>query len=108
MTETATNSVTRTYRSGDDSETDVSETVVMAVAEAAGVDPLDLDPLYTTVNPDALNNVFEPTVGSATPAMELNFSMAGCQVAVHGDGDVVVTPPQENSGQKAVVAPHGD
>ena len=103
MTQTTTDTVTSTYRSGD-----VSETVVMAVAEAKGVDPLDLDPLYTTVDPDALNEVFRPTVGSSTSTMQFRFSMAGCEVVVHGDGDVVVTPPTETDEQKAAVAIHGD
>lgn len=103
MTETTTETVTNTCRSGD-----VSETVVMAVAEAKDVDPVDLEPLYTTVDPDALNNVFRPTVGCSTSTMKLSFSMADCQVVVKGDGDVVVTPPEENDERTAAIASHGD
>ena len=108
MTETATDSVTRTYNTGDASETDVSQTVVMAVADAKGVDPLDLDPLYTAVDPDALNKMFRPVTGHASSEMNLSFSMADCQVDVHGDGDVVVTPQAARDERKAVVASHGD
>lgn len=103
MTETTTETVMNTCSSGD-----VSETVVMAVAEAKGVDPVELEPLYTSVDPDALNNVFRPTVGHSTSAMEFSFSMADCEVVVRGDGDVVVTPPAENDERTAAIASHGD
>ena len=103
MTDTASDEVRNVCRSGQ-----ISETVVTAVAEAKDVDPLDLDPLYTVVDPDALNSVFRPTTGSPPTSMELHFSMAGCQVVIHGDGEVVVTPPAENNESQTSVALHGD
>lgn len=101
MTDAASDSVTTVCRSGDP-----SETVVTAVAEAKGVDPLDLDPLYTVVDPDALNDMFRPTVGSTPSSVELQFSMAGCQVVVRGNGEVVVTPPAARDENTATIAPH--
>lgn len=86
----------------------LSETVITAIAEAKGVDPLDLEPLYTAVDPDALNEMFRPTIGSAPSALELRFSMADCQVVVHGDGEVVVTPPAETDDTPTIVAPRED
>lgn len=103
MTETASDEVRNVCRSGE-----VSETVVTAVAEAKGVDPLDLNPLYNVVDPDALNSMFRPTVGSPPSSMELQFSMAGCQVVVHGDGEVVVTTQTTNDEITATIAPHQD
>lgn len=89
-TDAQTGTVTNVCRSGD-----ISETVVLTVAEAVGVDPLELDPLYDIIDPDALNSLFRPSVGSPPTTMTLQFSMAGCDVEVHGDGEVIVTPATE-------------
>jgi hypothetical protein len=103
MNETATETVVNTCSSGD-----VSQTVVMAVAEAKGVDPVELEPLYTSVDPDALNNVFRPTVGDSTSSMRFCFSVADCDVVVQGDGDVLVTPAAENDERTPAIASQGD
>lgn len=99
----ANNEVRKVCRSGQ-----MSETVVTAVAEAKGVDPLDLDPLYTVIDPDALNRMFRPSVGSPPTSMELRFSMADCHVVVHGDGEVAVTQPSETEENPTPVAPRED
>jgi hypothetical protein len=71
---------------------DICTVVVDAVAEANGVHPLDLEPkLYDVIEPDALTDLCSPHA-SPPRSMEIRFSMAGCSVAVHGDGRVVVTP----------------
>jgi len=103
ITETGSDEVRSVCRGGE-----VSETVVIAVAEAKGVDPLDLDPLYTVVDPDALNSMFHPAVGSPPSSMKLCFSMAGCQVVIHGDGEVVVTPPTATDESTASLVSHQD
>lgn len=71
----------------------VSDTVISTVATAVGADPLDLEPLYSVVDPDALDSLFRSSMESPAAALELRFSMAGCQVTVHADGEVAVTPP---------------
>lgn len=62
--------------------------VVSAVAEASGLDMLELPPLYEAINPDALNELFtsrsEPAVG------EVSFEYAGYDVVVRGTGVVEV------------------
>ena len=95
MTTNAPESVTNVCRRGD-----ICETVVAAVAEATGVGPLELEPLYTVVDPDALNRLFAPSSSTRSPFVEIRFSMAGCEVVVHCDGEVVVTPsPTEGPGE---------
>lgn len=98
MTGVAAGSVTNVCRDGQ-----VSETVVTAVAQATGVDPLDLDPLYNVVDPDALNRIFDSTGTSSPASVELSFTMAGCQVVVRGDGEVVVTPGAEADESPTVI-----
>lgn len=72
--------------SGDDA---ISRQVIDAVADAKGVDPLDLPPLYDSVDPDALDAIF-PADGSGASITSLRFEVAGCEVLVRGSGDVVV------------------
>ena len=103
MTGTASGAVRNVCRNGQ-----ISETVVTAVAQAKGVDPLDLEPLYSVVDPDALNSMFGRSVGSPSSSLEINFSMAGCEVVVHGDGEVAVTPPAETDESPSTVAPRED
>lgn len=63
--------------------------VVMRVAEAVGVDPLDLDEkLHDCIDPDAL----EAVVGSMDLG-HVEFEMAGRRVHVMADGSVFVAEP---------------
>lgn len=67
----------------------VWETVVSAVAEATGRDPLSLDPIYDAVNVDALDALVSG-VGSEETLERLTFAYAGCDVTVTGNGEVRV------------------
>ena len=82
----------------------ISETVVSTVAEAKDVDPLELEPLYSVVDPDALNSMFSPSKGSPPTTMELSFSLADCEVTVRGDGEVAVRPPAEGEGTEILAS----
>jgi hypothetical protein len=75
----------------DDPEA-VSHAVVDAVASARDTDPLELSPLYDTVDPDALNRLFDDdhAATSSAPAC-VQFRMAECDVVVHRDGTVEAT-----------------
>jgi hypothetical protein len=89
--DTMTGTIGDTIRTNDSDEA-VSETVVNAVADAKGVDPLELDPLYDAVDPDALDSLFGHHAGAGSSSVELSFTMARCEVLVRGAGEVVVTP----------------
>lgn len=94
MTETASGEITTTCR-----DEQVSETVITAVAAVTDADPLEMEPLYETIDPDALDRLCRPS--DASPTLQLQFSLAGCRVEVRGDGTVTVTPPAtvERSGE---------
>lgn len=68
-----------------------SMAVVVAVAKAKGVDPLELEPLGNVIDPEALDKIFAETDDSR-PSGWLTFRMAGCEVTVTSDGELSVTP----------------
>lgn len=61
----------------------VSTRVVEAVADRAGVDPLELrPPLYDVVDPEAIDALFEPT-GSGSPRRgRLEFTYHGYRITL--------------------------
>jgi len=64
-------------------------TVADALGEALDADPMAVDPLYHSIDPDALDSLF---VGRTDPAAaELTFVHEGCSVTVRGDGEVRAT-----------------
>lgn len=70
----------------------VSQTVVAAVADLVDAKPGALDPLYYTVDPEALNALFESNaVDSGHALPRVTFTYEGCDVEVAGDGTVTVS-----------------
>lgn len=80
----------------DDRGTDVSGRVIEEVADKLDTDPLELDPLYETIDPDALNQLFQ-TQEVANHVDCVEFTLAGCHVAVYGTGTIDVTAPEPPS-----------
>jgi len=71
-----------------DADTSTTEAVVYAVAEALDADPLDLEPMHDTVDPDALDALFR----DADDSTLISFSYAGCDVSISGARRVVAVP----------------
>ncbi|MEF8808365.1 HalOD1 output domain-containing protein [Natronomonas sp.] len=71
----------------------VPERVVLAVAEANDVSPMEVSPpLYETVDPDALESLIEQT---SDRSFQVSFEFHGCHVTVHGNGDVAASNPAD-------------
>lgn len=67
----------------------VTGAVVTAVADLTDSEPEDLEPLFATIDPDALEALFEPTRDGVTRSPErVTFTYSGCEVVVSGDGTV--------------------
>ncbi|AEH38881.1 HalOD1 output domain-containing protein [Halopiger xanaduensis] len=65
--------------------------IVEAVATVTGEDPIDMPPLFDTINPEALNRLVAPS----TPRdqhVEISFEYQDCQITVSSRGDTVVVP----------------
>lgn len=72
-------------------ERSVSRTVVEAVAEAEGVDPLEItSSLYEVIDPDALDRIFDATPTAGRMEGRVTFRYSGYEVTVCGDGYVSV------------------
>jgi hypothetical protein len=73
--------------------------IVTAVAEARGVDPLELDErLFDVVDPDALGDIFaDRPSGAERRGGQVTFRLARCYVTIDGDRRVSVRPPEDVS-----------
>lgn len=84
---------TRTAVTG---ETNVSQSVVEAIAEAEGTDPRELTPpLYDVIDPDALDSVFTATPTEGRTEGKVTFPYRGYEVTVYGGGSVSVEARNE-------------
>jgi len=65
--------------------------VVRTIAVALGCEPTALEPLYESVDPDALDRLLQPSGSSAAPGdLTVTFAVADRQVTVRSSGDVIV------------------
>ncbi|WP_049916866.1 HalOD1 output domain-containing protein [Halogeometricum pallidum] len=60
----------------------VTETVIAAVAEANGIEPTDLDPLFDVIDPDALNDIYRTKWAQSPRSLTVEFQYEGCTVVV--------------------------
>ncbi|WP_265108008.1 HalOD1 output domain-containing protein [Halosolutus halophilus] len=58
--------------------------VVMMVADAKDVDPIDLDSLFEVVDPDALNALVSRSEGT----VQIEFEYEGYVITVRSDGHI--------------------
>jgi hypothetical protein len=79
-------------------ETTISDRVIDRLAERTNTDPIELEPLFGRVDPDALDSLFSDGAGSIVRTEgQLSFPMAGCEVTVTADGGVDVVPQGDNA-----------
>lgn len=75
-----------------------SRRVIEAVSEATGKDPVDMQPLYEAIDPDALDQLFHSNTTRSPRATDgyVAFQFEGRTVTVHGDGQVIVSSASAN------------
>ena len=79
---------TETNGPGAGTDAPVSLRVIDALAAAERIDPTELDrPLYRTVDPEALDRLFESAVDGT---LNVSFDYEGHSVTVRDDGVVTV------------------
>jgi len=78
-----------------------STAVVGAVSTVADRDPLSIEPLYSTIDPDALNALFAD--GRRDDGdIHVRFSMIGYRITLSSDGRVTVRPSRADTPQASV------
>lgn len=93
----ATETVTQQLSPADE----VCTTVALAVAAATDTPVDELPPLYTVIDPDALNAIFQPRSGGhPQEGTNVTFTIAGCTVTIR-DGAVVVISDAETPSEQA-------
>lgn len=70
-----------------DPDKSVSDGVIEAVAAVSDHEPTSLDPLYSVIDPDALDALFEPG-HLAIPQVQFRYN--GCEVQVISDRKIVI------------------
>ena len=68
-----------------------STAIVSAVAAVSDTDPLGMDPLHMTVDPDALDSLLTPH-RPAVGDVNVTFEYGGCEVTATSHGSLKVTP----------------
>lgn len=86
---------TYTYKASHDwtNPESLSDSVSEAVAVALGADIGELEPLYTVIDPDALNQLFESVASTHRMEGTVSFTFNGCTVRVSANGKIVVHSP---------------
>jgi hypothetical protein len=84
---------------------EITEAVVLAVADATEHDALSLPPLATSIDPDVLGGVVDGPGNSS-----VTFTYAGHEVTVTHDGDVSVSSvlPARRASSTTANGPAGD
>ena len=73
----------------------LSTAVSMGVAAVTNTAPTDQDPLFESVDPDALNQLFDLSEESTEHCEgQMTFSFNECKVTVYSDGTIEITPPE--------------
>lgn len=74
----------------------VSEEIISAVATTKGTDPTELEALYESIDPDALDTLYDrPGDGRGRTSLRVEFTYCGCEVSVARDGSVTVSEGPE-------------
>jgi hypothetical protein len=74
----------------EDGHTSVVQTIALAIADAADVDPTAIPPLYDYIDPDALNAMFDRRGGPTDDTVLLSFQVETWNVFVSADGRIRV------------------
>ncbi|MFC6964796.1 HalOD1 output domain-containing protein [Halocatena marina] len=79
-------------KTGDETiQESITSAVVSRIAASTGRDETELPPLYETLDPDALDELFcSSTANMAT----LSFKYAGQQVTIHSDRTIHLAPQE--------------
>ena len=83
----------------DQEKTPASMAVVATLADVMDTDPVELDPLHSTVDTDALNALVRVRNGTNRD-IHVTFTHEGHAITVHSYGVITITPEHELTVEK--------
>lgn len=94
---------TETYRVSFDSSTEsVCKAIISTVAVISEKEPVELPPIYSAVDPDALEALLERNVtGPQNADIHISFTFTEWDITVHSYGVIAVRPHQDDQGRAA-------
>ena len=78
----------------DQEKTPASMAVIATLADLLGTDPVELDPLYSTIDPDDVDALVRVRNGSNGDS-HVTFTHEGHAITVHSYGVLTITPEHE-------------
>src|SRR6056297_2902379 len=77
---------------------ELTTTLAHAISDVTGINVTDTGfTLNDYVDPDAMDKLFRPKPdGTPRTNGSLNLTILGCQVAIHSNGQIVISPPQQS------------
>lgn len=75
----------------DHTDASASERVISALSAATGNDPLNLKPLADSIDPDAIDRLFQ----DQQKGTQLSFSHDGLQIQIDGSEEIVIHSDRE-------------
>lgn len=95
-------SVDNEWSDKQDDDSRVSVEVVLALAAAEDVDPVELEPpLYAVIDLEALDDLFRDVRPNGPGNVEVTFEYFGREVSVWGQGDVTVSEHLDDSSPRS-------
>jgi hypothetical protein len=86
-----------------DWETDasLSSTIVETLAAVNETEPINMEPLFTVINPDALDQLFEPLCGSDRRNGDgrIEFLFDDHRIIVSASGEITIRPDSQDATQ---------
>ncbi|MDR5674359.1 HalOD1 output domain-containing protein [Halalkaliarchaeum sp. AArc-GB] len=83
----------------DHEKTPASMAVIATLADVMGTDPVELDPLHSTVDPDALDAFVRVRYGTNGDS-HVTFTHEGHAITVHSYGVITITSEHEPTAEK--------
>lgn len=100
--------LTQTYYAqyGGERSAGLTAKVVRFVAAITGETPLELEPLYTVIDPEALEGLFDNARNNPDEheGMYVTFEFESCQITVSWGGEIRVKPSNEASTRRREAA----
>ena len=83
----------------DQEKTPASMAVIATLADLMGADPVELNPLYSTIDPDELDALVRVRNGTNGDS-HVTFTHEGHAITVHSYGVITITPEHELTAEK--------